>query len=71
MELKGKIEERFKFLTGQYERQVKEVLALKETLKNAEAKVNSISGQIEELQSIYKEVEKLEVKNDKELIPEE
>jgi flagellin-specific chaperone FliS len=76
MELKEKIEERFKQLNALYERQVKETLALKESLKNSEAKANSIAGQLEELQVIYREVTKeeeikpkekaKEVKNDKE-----
>jgi intein/homing endonuclease len=60
MELKEKIEERFKQLNGVYEKQVKEVLAIKESLKNAEARVNSIAGQLEELQTIYKEITKEE-----------
>lgn len=53
---KAKLEKRFKELNDEYNLQVKELLNIKETLKGAEARVNTLRGQITELQHLYSEM---------------
>ena len=53
MELKELLEDRFKVLNSEYSKQVSEVLKLRESLKNAEAQLQFLTGHLEEVKMLY------------------
>lgn len=54
--MKEKLEKRFKEINDEYTKQAKEVLNIEKTLEAAKARVNSLGGQLAELQYIYEEM---------------
>lgn len=54
--MKEKLEQRFKEINDEYVKQVNDVLILERKLETARAKVNSLGGQLTELQFIYGEM---------------
>lgn len=54
--MKEKLEKRFKEINDEYTKQAKEVLTIEKNLEAAKARVNSLGGQLAELQFIYGEM---------------